>query len=61
MNSELQSFDDAVASLTGAGQPFELGKVELAGIEYLNYASLPANLAQYFLVMLQHAQKDFAV
>ena len=61
MNAELQSFDAAVASLTGAGQPFELGKVELAGIEYLNYASLPANLAQYFLVMLQHAHKDFAV
>lgn len=61
MNSELQRFDDAVASLTDAGQPFEVNTVEVEGVEYRNYASLPANLSQYFLVMQQHAQKDFAV
>ena len=61
MNPEIERFDDAVASLTAQGQAFEINTVELDGVEYLNFASLPANLGQYFLVMLQHAQKDFAV
>ncbi len=61
MNAELQQFDDAVASLTGTGQAFEVNTVELAGVQYRNFATLPANLAQFFTVMLQHAEKDFAV
>jgi acyl-CoA synthetase (AMP-forming)/AMP-acid ligase II len=35
--------------------------VEIGGVQYRNFASLPANLGQYFMVMLQHAEKDFAV
>jgi acyl-CoA synthetase (AMP-forming)/AMP-acid ligase II len=61
MNPELKKFDDTVAGLTGAGQPFELDSVEIGGEQYLNYASIPQNLGQYFLVMQQHADKDFAV
>ncbi len=61
MSPELVRFDEVVAALTAKGQPFELNTVQLAGVEYLNFAMLPANLGQYFLVMLQHAQKDFAV
>jgi long-chain acyl-CoA synthetase len=61
MNPELTRFDEVVASLTAKGQPFEVNTVQLDGVEYLNFATLPANLGQYFLVMLQHAQKDFAV
>jgi long-chain acyl-CoA synthetase len=61
MNPELTRFDEIVASLTAQGQPFEVNTVHLDGVEYRNFATLPANLGQYFLVMLQHAQKDFAV
>jgi long-chain acyl-CoA synthetase len=61
MSPEIEQFDQAVASLTGMGQTFEVNTVELGGVEYLNFASLPDNLSEYFLFMLKHAQKDFAV
>jgi len=61
MNPQLQKFDDAVAALTAPGQPFEIDRIELNGAQYLNYASMPANLGQYFMLMQQHADKDLAV
>jgi long-chain acyl-CoA synthetase len=61
MNTDLQRFDDAVASLTAPGQPFEVNSVRLRGIDYRNFATLPANLGQYCQVMLTHGPKDFAV
>lgn len=61
MIPELKKFDETVASLTADGQPFEVNAVTLGGVEYKNFATLPANLGQYFLVMQQHAHKDFAV
>ncbi len=61
MNPELVKFDEAVAALTAAGQPFELDTVEIGGVAFRNYAGMPANLGQYFKVMLRHAHKDFAV
>ena len=61
MNPAVKRFDDAVASLTVTGQPFELDTVELNGVEYSNFAGMPANLGQYFLLTQQHADKDFAV
>lgn len=61
MNPDIERFDAAVADLTAPGQPFELDRIELAGVEYLNFAALPPNLGTYFHVMLQHAHKDFAV
>jgi long-chain acyl-CoA synthetase len=61
MNPELKKFDDAVVALTAPGQTFALDTVEIQGATYRNFASMPANLAQYFLVMQQHAAKEFAV
>jgi steroid-24-oyl-CoA synthetase len=61
MSTEIQLFDDAVATLTAEGQAFEVNTIELAGVVHRNFASLPGNLGQYFQVMLQHAEKDFAV
>ncbi len=61
MNSDIQQFDDTIAGLTGPGQGFETNTVEVEGVEYRNFASLPANLGEYYKVMLQHAPKDFAV
>ena len=61
MSSEILRFNEAVATLTSQGQAFEVNAVELGGISYRNFAALPANLGEYFLIMLQHAQKDFAV
>ena len=52
MKAELMQFDDVVASLTAVGQGFEVNTVELAGVQYRNFATLPANLAQLFTVML---------
>ena len=61
MNPEIQRFDEAVAELTGAGQPFALDNVEINGATYRNFATLPANLGAYFKIMEAHADKDFAV
>ncbi len=61
MTPEIKAFDDAVASITAPGQPFELNTVEINGVQYRNFAGMPANLGEYFKVMLGHAEKDFAV
>jgi long-chain acyl-CoA synthetase len=61
MNAELKKFDDAVASLTAPGQPFAVETTRINGVDYRNYSALPANLGDYFKVMVQHGDKDFAV
>jgi acyl-CoA synthetase (AMP-forming)/AMP-acid ligase II len=61
MNPALQRFDEAVASLTAPGQPFETTTATLDGVDYRVFASIPQNLGEYFKVMLAHADKDFAV
>ena len=61
MIPELKKFDEIVAGLTAPGQAFAVDTVTLGGVEYRNFATLPANLGQYFLVMQQHAHKEFAV
>ena len=61
MKPEIEKFDEVVAGLTGPGQPFEVNTIELGGVEYRNFAALPANLGAYYQVMQQHADKDFAV
>ena len=61
MNPEIEKFDQIVSGLTEAGQPFALDTVTLNGVEYRNFSGLPANLGQYYMVMQQHAEKDFAV
>ena len=60
-NKELAKLDAVVASMTAPGQPFALENVEVAGVEYRNYSTMPANLGAYCQVMLKHADKDFAV
>ena len=61
MTPEIQAFDEAVAGLTSSGQPFEVGTIERDGVVYKNFTSMPANLGEYFKIMLGHAEKDFAV
>ena len=61
MIPELKKFDETVAQLTQPGQPFELNTVEVEGVQYRNFASMPANLGEYFKIMLGHADKEFAV
>jgi steroid-24-oyl-CoA synthetase len=61
MSAELHRYDDAVTALTAPGQPFALETVAINGIEYRNYSAMPANLGEYFLVMQQHADKEFAL
>ncbi|MCB1853253.1 MAG: acyl--CoA ligase [Pseudomonadales bacterium] len=60
-HNELEKLDAAVASLTAPGQPFALDRVQVGGVEYRNYSALPANLGAYCQMMLNHADKDFAV
>lgn len=61
MSTEIRKFSDAVATLTAQGQAFEVNTVELEGVLHQNFATLPGSLGEYFQVMLQHAEKDFAV
>jgi acyl-CoA synthetase (AMP-forming)/AMP-acid ligase II len=61
MTSALENMEQAVASLTAQGQPFALDEVELDGHTYTNFAGLPANLGEYYKIMLGHADKDFTV
>ena len=61
MNPELKKLEDAVSTLTAEGQPFALEQVQINGVDYLNYSAMPANLGQFFSLMQQHADKEFAV
>ena len=61
MNPELKKLEEAVSTLTAEGQPFAVERVEIDGVEYQNYSAMPANLGQYFMLMQQHADKEFAV
>jgi long-chain acyl-CoA synthetase len=61
MNAELQKFDETVAGLVAPGQPFAVETIDIGGIEYRNYSTMPANLGQYFLQMQRQGDKDFAL
>ena len=61
MNPVLQQLEETVEQLTAPGAPFELNEVEISGISYRNYATMPANLGDYYKFMLAHGEKDFAV
>lgn len=61
MSEELQKIDAAVTQLTQQGAPFALNTVTIDGAEYRNFASAPANMAAYFRLMLNHAEKEFTV
>ena len=57
----LRALEESVASLTAAGQPFELERVEIRGDSYRCYRNQPANLPEYFRVMASHGEKPFVV
>jgi acyl-CoA synthetase (AMP-forming)/AMP-acid ligase II len=61
MNPVLQQFDGAAATLTEPGQPYELETVQIGGVDYPSYATMPQNMGEYFQVMLNHEENDFAV
>jgi len=61
MNPALQQLEQAVAEMTTRGAPFELDEIQLDGISYRNYATMPTNLGEYYKFMLARADKDFAV
>ncbi|TXS96510.1 acyl--CoA ligase [Parahaliea maris] len=61
MHPEVEKIDALVAEMTAPGAPFALNEVEIAGVHYRNFADLPANLGEYFRVMHNHADKEFAV
>ena len=61
MNPQLEKLDAAVAALIAPGQPFEVEPVSIGAVDYLTYTTMPANLGQYFQLMMRHAHKDFAV
>lgn len=61
MNPALQRFDEAVSSLIAPGEFFETNTITLDNVEYRNFATMPANLGEYFQVMHKHAHKEFAV
>jgi acyl-CoA synthetase (AMP-forming)/AMP-acid ligase II len=60
-DTALEKLHTAVAGLTANGQPFELEDVEIRGYAYRNYVNQPQNLAAYFALMQNHAQKEFVV
>jgi acyl-CoA synthetase (AMP-forming)/AMP-acid ligase II len=61
VNDYLARLDAMVAELTADGAPFALSDVEIDGVAYRSYAAMPAHMGQYFQLMLNHAQKEFAV
>ena len=61
MNPVLKQLEDTIADLTATGGSFELNEVQVAGVNYRNYATMPENLGDYYKFMLANAEKDFAV
>jgi long-chain acyl-CoA synthetase len=61
MNPVLKQLEDTVADMTRAGGSFELNEVQVAGVNYRNYATMPENLGGYYKFMLAHGEKVFAV
>ncbi len=61
MNPVLKQLEDTIADMTTTGGSFELNEVQVAGVNYRNYATMPENLGGYYKFMLAHGKKDFAV
>jgi len=61
MSPVLKQLEDIIGQMTEAGGAFELEDIEIAGIRYRNYATMPKHLREYYQMMLVHADKDFAV
>ena len=62
MTSEIvQKTRDAVAQLTGAGAPWEIGVEAIDGIDYLTYLKAPRNLQELFAPARAHGDKEAVV
>ena len=61
MSDYLEQMSAAVAQLTAEGAPFATTNVDIVGVSYRSYTSLPENMGGYFRFMLNHADKEFAV
>ncbi len=61
MSDHLEQMSAAIAQLTAEGAPFATKDVDIDGISYRSYVSLPENMGGYFRFMLNHADKEFAV
>jgi len=59
--SEVPSWDQAIAALTGPGCPFEIVEKEIAGQMTKVFSNTPASLRQRFLEARLHADKTFMV
>jgi long-chain acyl-CoA synthetase len=59
--SEVPSWDQAIATLTGPGCPFEIVEKEIAGQMMKVFSNTPASLRQRFLEARLHAEKAFMV
>ena len=57
----LDKLEAAVTTLTAEDQLFALEDVDIRGHRYRSYAKQPPNLAEYFKLMLNHADKEFVV
>ncbi len=61
MDPALEQYAATVAALTADGQPFALEKVVVNGVDFLSYATMPANLGAYCALMQNHGERDFVV
>lgn len=57
----IRPLDEAVATLTQPGAPFEVTRAVLRGYEYPVYAAIPNNLGEYFEFMRKHGDAEFLV
>ncbi len=61
MDPALAQYADTIAALTADGQPFALEAVNINGLEFQTYVTMPASLGAYCAIMQQHGDKDFVV
>jgi long-chain acyl-CoA synthetase len=59
--SEVPSWDEAIATLTGPGCPFEIVEREIGGQKIKVFANTPASLRERFLATRLHGDKTFLV
>ncbi len=59
--SDVPSWDQAIATLTGPGCPFEIVEKEIGGQTMKVFANLPASLREGFLAARLHGDKTFLV
>ncbi len=59
--SDVPSWDQAIATLTGPGCPFEIVEKEIDGQTMKVFANLPASLREGFLAARLHGDKTFLV